>query len=90
MKIRFVLIAVASLVSGCAWQMKPQQVGPDTYQVSANASPVRGSTTGARKLALESANKQCSSMNKQIQVMDEKTGYAFPTNGTVTITFKCQ
>jgi hypothetical protein len=35
-------------VTGCAWQSKALKVGPEIYQVSANASPARGGITGAR------------------------------------------
>jgi hypothetical protein len=65
-------------------------MGEDTYQVSANASPVRGGVTGAREMALTNANKKCDDLQRQIKVIDVETGYAFPTNGVVTVTFTCK
>ncbi|MGH8578832.1 MAG: hypothetical protein ACREVK_01465 [Gammaproteobacteria bacterium] len=77
------------LLSGCAWQSEAMKVGPDTYQTSANASPVRGGATGAREMALANANKKCESLGKQIEVIDTKGEYAFPANGVFSVTFRC-
>lgn len=85
-----VSVAIAGVfVAGCAWQSEAMKVGQDTYQTSANASPARGAGTGAREMALANANKKCESLGKQIEVVDTKSGYAFPANAVVTITFKC-
>jgi hypothetical protein len=84
------LAAIPFIVAGCAWQSEAQKVGPDTYQVSANASPARGGVTGAQQMALANANKKCDSMHKEITVTDIKTEHAFPTNGVATITFTCK
>ncbi|HEX7637523.1 MAG TPA: hypothetical protein VF457_03930 [Burkholderiaceae bacterium] len=76
-------------LAGCAWQSEAMQVAPSTYQTSATASPARGGGTGAREMALSNANAKCSAMNKQIQVTDTKSQWAFPANTTVTVTFRC-
>lgn len=76
-------------LTGCAWQSEALKVGPDTYQVSANASPARGGPTGAKEMALSNANKHCASLGKSIEVVDEQDQYAFPANGSVTVTFRC-
>lgn len=86
-----IIVALASLaLAGCAWQTEVLEIGADKYQVSANASPARGATTGARGLALAKANKKCQSLGRQIDVVDVETGYAFPANGTATVTFYCR
>lgn len=86
---RVAIFLLAILAHGCAWQSEALQVGPDTYQTSANASPARGAGTGAREMALANANKKCESLGRQIDVTDTKSEYAFPANAVVTITFKC-
>lgn len=86
---RLVVIAAIAALSGCAWQSGVLKLGENRYQVSANASPARGATTGARKMALSSANKKCTELGREIEVLEIETGYAFPTNGTATVTFLC-
>ncbi len=88
MKILF-CVFLCVVVTGCAWQSKAMKVGPDTYQTSANASPVRGGPTGASGMALSNANKKCAALGKEIEVVDVQTQYAFPTNAVATVTFKC-
>jgi hypothetical protein len=84
-------IALLSIVaSACAWQSGVEKIGDDKYQVSANASPVRGGETGARSMALSAANKQCDSQGKKIEVTDIEITHAFPTNGVATVTFFCR
>lgn len=90
MQIKLVSAFVVMMVSGCAWQSEAMKVGEDTYQTSANASPVRGGHTGAREMALENANKKCDELKKQIEVVDVKTQWGFPANGVATVTFKCK
>ena len=87
---RVILMVFVVLVNtGCAWQTAAMKVGQDTYQTSANASPMRGGASGAREMALSNANQKCESMGKQIEVVETKSEYAFPANGLVTVTFKC-
>jgi hypothetical protein len=86
---RTIITLLLVAVAGCAWQSEALKVGPDTYQVSANASPARGGITGAREMALKNANKKCESLGKSITVTDTQTEHAFPTNGVATITFTC-
>jgi hypothetical protein len=78
------------LTAGCAWQSGAVKVGEDTCQASANASPIRGGITGAREMALTTANTKCDSLGKEITVTDIQTEYAFPTNGVATVTFTCK
>jgi len=89
MKHKLFLMFVLLSLSSCTWQSSVLNIGKNTYQVSANASPVRGGVTGAQEMALESANEKCNSLKKQIEVIDIKTQYAFPANGVATIKFTC-
>ena len=86
---RLVVVALAATLCGCAWQSEALKMGHDTYQVSANASPVRGGITGAREMALTNANKKCEDLKRTIEVLDVKSEFAFPANGVATVTFKC-
>jgi hypothetical protein len=66
-------------------------VGPDTYQVSANAAPLRGGITGAIGIALDKANQKCQSMGKRVVVVSQETGYQpWPPNGIANVTFRCE
>jgi hypothetical protein len=85
----WISIVILSFVS-CAWQSEAMKIGPDTYQTSANASPARGGPTGAREMALQTANKKCEALGKEIEVTDVKSQYTFPANGVVTVTFRCK
>jgi hypothetical protein len=78
------------VVSGCAWQSPALDLGNGVFEASALASPVRGATTGAREMALTNAKAHCSASGKGIEVSDVRTGYAFPANGTATVTFRCK
>lgn len=82
-------LACVLALAGCAWQSEVMQVGPDTYRVSANASPARGGITGAQEMALRNANGKCASVGKVVLVKDTMTDFAFPANGVATITFIC-
>ena len=86
---RSLIYVVLILLAGCAWNTPVQSLGGNTYTVSSNASPARGAQAGARGMALEAANKHCESLGKKIDVTNIDTGYAFPTNGVVTVTFDC-
>ncbi len=90
MKGNLIIFFIFITLSGCAWKSEALKIGKNTYQVSANASPVRGGITGAQEMALETANEKCNSIKKQIEVIDIKTQYAFPANGVATIKFKCE
>jgi hypothetical protein len=82
------LIAISAL-AGCAMNYDVLKTGENSYQTSAVASPARGGIAGAQHMALESANKQCSSLGKQITVTNVETGHDYPANGRAVVTFSC-
>jgi len=85
------IIALTVLVlGGCARQSEALKVGHDTYETSATASPARGGETGAREMALTTANKKCESMGKEIEVTNTNVQWAFPAATTVIVTFMCK
>ena len=69
---------LALFLGGCAWQSAAMKVGEDTYQTSANASPMRGGKTAAQEMAIANANRKCDELKKQINVTDVKTEWGFP------------
>ena len=87
---RFLVVFIAALLAGCAWQSDALKLGEGKYQTSANASPARGGVTGARQMALANANKKCDLLGKEIEVLDVQTEHAFPANGVATVTFVCK
>lgn len=82
--------AILLMLAGCAWQSPALNLGEGRYETSANASPVRGGVTGAREMALTNAAEHCRAMGKAIENADVRTGFAFPANGTATVTFRCK
>jgi len=72
--VKLVLVVLTVILGGCAWQSGAQKIGEDKYQVSANASPMRGGETGARSMALSAANKQCDSADKTHQGQRSRRG----------------
>nr|WP_063571895.1 hypothetical protein [Luteibacter rhizovicinus] len=83
-------IAVCAALSGCAWKTQALKIDTDRYQTSANASLARGAQTGARRLALVQANAKCSSLGRQVSVLEIQSHWAFPTNGVAFVTFTCK
>jgi hypothetical protein len=83
------VILAALILSGCAMSNGIQKVGPDTYMVSAMASPVRGGASGAQIKALEAANEHCSAQGKEIMVRNTSTGHNGFNAGTANLTFRC-
>jgi len=68
MEIRlFLFLAAGALITSCAWQSEAMKIGPDAYQTSANASPACDGPTGAREMALGSANKKCETLDKEMK-----------------------
>ncbi len=89
MLIRCFTLSVCVVFAGCAWTSGVLKLAEDTYQVSVNASPIRGGVTGARGMALTNANKHCASLHEEITVVDIQTEHAYPANGVATVTFTC-
>lgn len=87
----YVVVVIASvLLCACAVTHHVVQLGPDTYSVSANASPVRGGSSGARSLAIEEAGNYCRAMGRQVLVENisgQTTNYAGA--GSSDVTFMC-
>ncbi len=79
----------ACILAACAMTYDVVQVGPQTYQVSAVASPARGGIAGAQHRAIEAANEKCDSLKKSTTVTNVDTGHDFPVAGRAVVTFTC-
>lgn len=77
---------VVALLTGCASTTDVMKMGPETYRVSAAASPARGGPAGAQGMALEAANKYCTKDSKEILVVNTAT---FHGAGSSEVTFRC-
>jgi hypothetical protein len=77
-------------LAGCASSSGVLKMGPDTYSITAQASPARGGTAGAKQMALQEANQFCEKMSKEIFV----TNFGSATTndygaGDSSLTFRC-
>lgn len=61
------------LFFGCATSSGVLKTGVNTYNVSANTSPIMGGYNGAKKMAYKEARAYCLSLNKQIFVIKHNT-----------------
>jgi len=87
---RVIGIVMLLIVAGCAETYDVVKTGPDTYQVSAIAPPVRGGISGAQEMAMKNANGKCDALGKQINVTNIETGHEFPADGRAIVTFTCK
>lgn len=78
-------IAVALLgVAGCAASSGVLRLGPDTYAVSASASPAEGGAVGALAMAYREAAQYCESLRREMFVVNNNTA-----SGNALVTFRC-
>jgi hypothetical protein len=87
---RHICVLLAAIMSACTHSSGVLSVAPDTYSVSAVASPSRGGVAAAKRIALEQANEHYSKQDKQILTVgsDGGTTNAYG-DGSAEITFKC-
>jgi hypothetical protein len=82
--------AVLTFLTSCAATYDVAKMGPDTYSVSAQASPARGGASGSRSMALNKATDYCQGMGREMLV---KNISGHTTNiygaGGVDVTFQC-
>jgi hypothetical protein len=83
-------IAVTLGLAACAMSSDAQQIGPDTYTLSAIAAPARGGIFGARQVAFKGAAAFCQQSGKEILVRNIQSQ---PVNnfgaGSVDLIFRC-
>lgn len=84
------LLAVCLVLSSCAQTGGVQKLGPDTFNISAHAAPIRGGESGAKNIALSKANDYCSKLNKEILVININTKpSSHLPGGSANINFRC-
>ena len=86
---RSLLLVAALLLAGCAASTDAVKVGPNRYQIAADASQPRGGAAGAQRIATERAAVTCGAKKMQVDVLSVETGKVLPFAGTATVTFQC-
>jgi len=77
-------------LSACANNSGSFRTGENQYQVSTRATWELGGRAGAKRMALEEATKQCSSLSKSVKVLNSVENYGHFEGGTVDLTFSCE
>ena len=86
----FKYLLICMFLTSCAQSSGVLKLGPDTYNISVHAAPVRGGTSGAKKVAITKANQYCLESNKEILVTNINTRpSSHLPGGTADINFKC-
>lgn len=74
----------------CAHTANVVTVGPDTYSISAKASPMHEKRAGARGIALSEARRHCANMERELLVVNVKMETRGVTaDDDVEVVFKC-
>jgi hypothetical protein len=84
------LLLVAPLVlAGCAATGDVVPVGPNRYQIEADAMDARGGIDGAQRMATKKAETTCAERGLYVNVLSVETRKGFPSAGIATLTFEC-
>jgi len=86
---RSLLLAAALAIAGCAAASKVTQIGPNRYQIGADATQTRGGTVSAERMATEGAATTCAAKGMQLNVLSVETGKTYFSAGTANVTFEC-
>lgn len=86
-----IVFIVAIALVGCASSSGVLRSGPDTFTVTATASPGAGGETAAKKSAYGDASLECSKGGKALSIVAEKVTAPTWTNGmhSIDLTFRC-
>lgn len=81
---------LAYAVASCATSTGVMTLGPGMYRTSARASPARGGSSEAERLALQDAQKFCQDRGEQISVINLNTrSTSIYGAGAADATFRC-
>lgn len=80
----FLVVATLLSIIGCAQSTGAMKMGPDTYNVTADAL----GSSNARQVALSEANSHCQGMGKEILVTNTGVGQD-RARSVYDVTFKC-
>lgn len=89
MKLAFFIPALALV--GCATSSGVLRSGPNTFTITATASPGAGGATTAKKSAYGDASAECSRQGKAADIVSEKVTAPTWTNGmhSIDLAFRC-
>lgn len=87
---KFIVLGLLVL-SGCASTSGVFKSGPDTFTVTATASPGAGGSAKAKGSAYAEAAQECSRQGRTVEVVTEKASAPTWTDGmhTVDLVFRC-
>ena len=84
------MVAIATMLTACAYSSDVVKIGPDTYSVSGTAGSERGGKYGAKQVAIKEANAFCEKLHKQINVINVNVATVNDIGtGSADITFSC-
>ena len=89
---RFVMLAAAAaLVAGCANSSGVLKVGPDTFTITASASPGKGGVPAAKRIAYTEAGEECGKRGLEVFALSEKSASPTWTEGMAKteLNFRC-
>ena len=79
-------IVSAVVISACTTPSSDiSKLGPDTYNISTSARPIRGGSVEALRIALSEADALCAKSGKQAFVTNFKT-----SKNHAEVTFRCE
>ena len=79
-------IVLVVVISACTTpSSEVSKLGPDTYNISTSAQPVRGGSVEAKRIALSEADAFCAKSGKQAFVTNLKT-----SKNHAEVTFRCE
>lgn len=89
---KYCLFAVFIVLSGCASTSGVFKSGPDTYTVTATASPGAGGSAKAKGSAYGEAQQECTKHKGAVEIVSEKVSAPTWTDGmhTLDLVFRCR
>ena len=90
-KTRLFLVMLCCASHGCSNTSGAIKTGPDSFTISASASPARGGLSAAKQLAYGDAGTQCAKLGLTFLAVDERVTMPTWTDGMthVELNFRC-
>ena len=91
-KMKRLAILILAVLAGCASTSGVFRSGPDTFTVTATASPGAGGSAKAKGSAYADAARECAKSMATVDVINEKAVAPTWTDGmhTVDLVFRCK
>jgi hypothetical protein len=87
---RLIASGLLLALAGCAMTSDAIPIGPDTYTITARASPSRGGPGAARPMALQEASAFCARQSRQMLMLSVNSNVtSFDGAGSSDVVFRC-